>query len=344
MGIKNTKHRISPPILRSLIRSKQAFKITATMGEEIDYNIVNWQAQLTSKIYRDLYPLLDPYKNPALPAAAAGKTVLITGASGGIGRKIAEAWVVAGAAGVVITGRNADKLRSQEQRLQALSKERNDNNEVKTKILSIPVDVTNESDVARLWTLASQEIGRIDILINNAGSLTASKIGEGAPLDIWKHFETNVKGPQLMIHHFLAQPNFTGGTVIGISTGILGETYPNFASYIPSKLAAAKYMEYLHAEQPSVRCFSVFPGLVATEMPPKEYMDMARDDPMLTGGLSLLLCTERAEWLRGGMVSVNWDWEEMEQHKEEIVEKGLIRLGFTSARFGKGGHPWDEKA
>ena len=55
-------------------------------------------------------------------------------------------------------------------------------------------------------------------------------------------------------------------------------------------------------------------------------------------------CTERAEWLRGGLVSVNWDYEEMEEHKEEILEKGLIRLASTGANFGKDRHPWKAKA
>ncbi|KAJ4339098.1 hypothetical protein N0V87_003533 [Didymella glomerata] len=316
--------------------------VDATTGAEVDYNVVNWQAQLTSTIHRDLYPLLDPYKNTDLAVGAAGKIVLITGATGGIGRKIAEAWVVAGAAGVVITGLEADKLKNEESRLRTISKAQNqDRPEV--RILSHQADSTDESSVSSLWTTASQKLGRIDVLVNCAGSLTVQKIGQGSSLDIWKHYETNIKGPMLMIHHFLNQPGFTGGTVIGVTTGILGETYPNFASYIPSKLAAAKYMEYLHAEEPSVRCFNLVPGLVATEMAPPGYMDFARDDPMLTGGLSLLLCTERAEWLRGGLVSVNWDWEEMEQHKDEIVEKGLIKLGFTNAKFGKGGHPWAEQ-
>lgn len=76
-------------------------------------------------------------------------------------------------------------------------------------------------------------------------------------------------------------------------------------------------------------------------MPPKIYLSYARDDPMLTGGLTLFLSTERAEWMRGTMVSVNWDIEEMEAHKEEIIGKKLTQLGFTGAKFGKGGHPWD---
>lgn len=341
---KDRIHKFSPPSLIHSPPDTMALREdleTALTGDEVDYNVVNWQAQLTSKIHRDLYPLLDPYKNSDLAAGAVGKNVLITGASGGIGRKIAEAWVVASAAGVVITGPNAELLRKEEERLNALSKERNPT-KTGVKILSFVADITLESSVANLWAQTAQSLGKIDILINCAGSLAVQVIGHGSPLDIWKHYETNIKGPLLMIHQYLNQPSFTGGSVISISTGILGETYPNFSSYIPSKLAAAKYMEYLHAEQPSVRCFSVIPGLVATDMAPAEYKALARDDAMLTGGMSLMLCTERAEWLRGGLVSVNWDLEEMEQHKEEILEKGLIKLGFTNAKFGKGGHPWEE--
>jgi hypothetical protein len=44
------------------------------------------------------------------------------------------------------------------------------------------------------------------------------------------------------------------------------------------------------------------------------------------------------------MVSVNWDYEEMEEHKDEILEKKLLRLAFTAAKFGKGGHPWEDCA
>ncbi|KAF2125657.1 NAD(P)-binding protein [Dothidotthia symphoricarpi CBS 119687] len=296
--------------------------------EEVDYDAITWPAQLTHGLHRSMYPLLEP-SNPAL---ATDKTVLITGVSGGIGRAIAKAWMIAGAKGIVISGRREDALKKVETELRELGK--------KTKIVVVPADVTNEESVENLWKLATEALGRIDVLINNAGSLVQAMIGEGQPSEWWQDFEVNIKGVYLNIHHFLAQAHGGPGTVITLSTSILGETFPKFASYIPSKLAQTKVMEFLNAEQPNIRTFSVFPGVVATDMPPKEYIDYALDDPMLTGGLSLFLCTDRAEWLRGSMVSVNWDLEEMEQHKEEILEKKLTKLAFTTAEFGKGGHKW----
>jgi hypothetical protein len=148
------------------------------------------------------------------------------------------------------------------------------------------------------------------------------------------------QGVYLNVHHFLAQAPDGQGTVISLSTGTLGDMYPNFSSYIPSKLAQNEFMEFLHHEQPNIRAFSLFPGLVAIDMPPKQYLDFAPDDPMLTGGLSLFLCTNRAEWFRGSMVSVNWNYEEMEELKEKILEKRLTKLAFCDAKFGRGGHPW----
>ncbi|KAF7574895.1 hypothetical protein PtrM4_065190 [Pyrenophora tritici-repentis] len=198
----------------------------------------------------------------------------------------------------------------------------------RTKIVVTATDVTKEDDVKILWVKAKEELGRIDVLINDAGSLTQA-------------MEVNVKGVYLNVHHFLAQFPEPHGTITTTSTGSISDTYPNFSSYTPSKLAQTRFMEFLHSEQPQIRTFSVFPGLVATDMLPRKYWDFALDDPMLTVGLTLFLSTPRAEWMRGGMVSVNWNYEEMEEHKEEILDKGLIKLAFCNAKFRKGGHPWE---
>ncbi|KAF2727641.1 NAD(P)-binding protein [Polyplosphaeria fusca] len=302
------------------------------MAEEVDYGMITWPAQLTEAVHRDMYPLLEPSNSDL---SAEGKTVLITGVSGGIGKAIAEAWAIAGAAGIVITGRKADVLDEVAAKLRTFGKSPGT-----TKVVVVPADITKESSVQKLWETAGAELGKIDVLVNNAGALTQALIGSLEPSEWWNDFEVNVKGVYLNTHFFLKQAPDGRGTIISVSTGTLGDIYPNFGSYIPSKLAQTKFMEFLHAEQPNIRAFSVFPGLVATEMPPKMYLDYALDDPMLTGGLSLFLSTPRAEWMRGCMVSVNWDIEEMETHKEEIIEEKLITLAFTKAKFGKGGHAW----
>jgi hypothetical protein len=151
------------------------------MAEETpDYNAITWPIQLTKTVHRSLYPLLDP-SNPDL--SAAGKTVLITGATGGIGRAIAEAWTVAGAKGVVITGRKVDVLQDLQKRLTKIAGE--------TRIIFVQADITKEEEVKVLWEKAREEVGTIDVLINNAGSLTQMKIGAGEdPGEWWRDFVT----------------------------------------------------------------------------------------------------------------------------------------------------------
>ncbi|ROV99190.1 hypothetical protein VPNG_08248 [Cytospora leucostoma] len=174
-------------------------------------------------------------------------------------------------------------------------------------------------------------------------------MGSIEPSEWWIDFEVNVKGAYLMIHHFLNQRKTdaaisTRGTVISLNTGAAGMSMPNMSSYTSSKLAQTRIMETLHAEQPEVRSFTLLPGLLNTPMTAEAFKPFARDDPMLAGGMTLFLSTPRADWLRGGVISVNstCDIEEMEAHKQEIRREGRIRLAYINAQLQKGGHPWSE--
>jgi NAD(P)-dependent dehydrogenase (short-subunit alcohol dehydrogenase family) len=125
-----------------------------------------------------MYPFLEP-SNPVL--SAAGKSVLITGVSGGIGKAIAQAWAIAGAKSIVITGRKADVLHAVKEQLEKA-------NDSKTIIIVVAADVTKEEDMERLWEQANKQVGRIDVLINNAGSLTQARIGANEPSKWWQDF------------------------------------------------------------------------------------------------------------------------------------------------------------
>ena len=96
-----------------------------------------------------------------------------------------------------------------------------------------------------------------------------------------------------------------------------------------------------------MRVFSVHPGIVAAEGGRggvvRQFDAFAIDKPMLTGAVTLWLAQARADFLRGGYLSVNWDLEELEAHKAEIVEKKLLQLAFINGKIQPGGHPWDEK-
>lgn len=167
-----------------------------------------------------------------------------------------------------------------------------------------PANLTSEDSVKELWAKAKTDVGKIDVLINDAGHMNYGALDAMDPSEWWNDFEVNVKGPYLMIHSFLGQAEGKG-SVITVSSGAAGSQFPNMSSYISSKLAQTKLMEFVHVENPDIRAFVLLPGLLKTAMTAEAYLPYARDDPMLAGGLSLFLCTPRADWLRGGVMSVN---------------------------------------
>lgn len=71
------------------------------------------------------------------------------------------------------------------------------------------------------------------------------------------------------------------------------------------------------------------------------FTPFAKDKPQLAAALTLYLNTPRADLLKGGFVSVNWDVDEMEAHQGEIVGKNLVKLGFLNGKLGVGGVEWE---
>lgn len=118
------------------------------------------------------------------------------------------------------------------------------------------------------------------------------------------------------------------------------------SGYASSVLAVIKLGEFLDLEQPGLRVFSVHPGIVVAEggrgAVVESLLPFTRDKPALAGGLAVYLAAagDRADFLRGGYLHANWDVEELERHREEVVEKKLVRLGFLNAQLQLGGYPW----
>lgn len=130
------------------------------------------------------------------------------------------------------------------------------------------------------------------------------------------------------------------GTIIYISSIMTGQITPNFAAYAISKLAGQSFTEYLDAEYPRLRTFTLSPGITETGMTNELFRPFAKDDVRMVGMMALYLVQERADFLRGGFMSINWDVKEMEENREEIREKKLVKLGWIPAQLGEGGHPF----
>jgi len=277
--------------------------------------------QLTKKIHRKVPDLLSPEKKEN---SQKGKIVVITGGGTGIGAAAASVWVRAGATGVVIAGRRKEKLDETVRRLV-------EQNKGTTKILAVLTDITVEREVENLFQEVNNAFGRpADVVIANAGQLSEPKLVAEQPVSAWwKVYEINVLGlHNTVVNWIRSQPDAENpvGTLISVNSGLTGMVEPGYAVYSTSKLAAHRYMEYVGAEYPKIRSFSLLPGVVNTDLSNKTgFVDYAQDEAEQTGALALYLASSRADYLTGSLTSVNWDLDEMEAHKEDI-KKGLLQI------------------
>ncbi|PVH80210.1 NAD(P)-binding protein [Cadophora sp. DSE1049] len=287
------------------------------MGEEIDPDQFSTPFLATKTLRRDPYPAILP-TNPS--NSQRDRIIIITGASVGLGEAAAKVWARAGAKGIVITARNLSALNKLAEVLKAISPS--------TNVLSVKTDISNEHDVKNLFAEIQKTFGRAaDVLLNNAGLLEDSNAID-TPVDKWwKTMEVNVKGLYSMTHHFInSQPNprESTATVISVSSGRAGFTDAGGSAYNISKIAEQRFSEHLQIELPHLRVFTTMPGIVMTAMQQEAFFPFAKDHADLTGMLALYLVQPRADFLKGSMVSVNWDVEELEEHKGEIVQKKAL--------------------
>jgi NAD(P)-dependent dehydrogenase (short-subunit alcohol dehydrogenase family) len=161
------------------------------------------------------------------------KTVLITGASSGIGRLAAELFARKGW-NVAATARNSESLT-------AFANLPN--------IAAFQLDVTDRETIASAIDQAVAQFGRIDVLVNNAGYGVFGPIEGATPEDIDRQFRTNVAGAIEVIRHVMPiMRRQKGGTIINVSS-IGGRIAAPFASlYHASKFALEGFSESFRYE------------------------------------------------------------------------------------------------
>jgi NAD(P)-dependent dehydrogenase (short-subunit alcohol dehydrogenase family) len=188
-----------------------------------------------------------------------GKTVLITGGSRGLGLALAREMAARGAR-VAICGRDPESLERARASLARAGGE----------VLAVPCDITDRGSVQRLVEEVHRNLGRIDILINNAGVIEVGPAVTMSVADYEEAMGTNFWGMLYPTLAVLPEMRERGsGRIVNITSigGKLG--IPHLLPYSASKFAAMGFSQGLRAEVAAegIKVVTVVPGLMRTGSP-----------------------------------------------------------------------------
>lgn len=200
-------------------------------------------------------------------------------------------------------------------------------------VLVLRVDQTDQTQVEDAARQVEREFGVLDILVNNAGYMEEWKgIAESDPEEWWKAWEVNIKGPYLMCRSFipLLLKSSTKTIIQVTSIGALA-TATGASAYQGSKTALIRMGNYIRLEygNQGLLVHNIHPGGVKTDLAlvmPSDVHAVLVDTPELCGDTVVWLTKERREWLQDRYVDCQWDVEELEARREEIVSRNLLRL------------------
>lgn len=197
------------------------------------------------------------------------KRMLITGASSGIGRAIAEQAAAAGAR-VALTARSADKLDELAKTLAGRGAE----------ALAVPGDVTSDADRRRVIQTVVDKFGGLDVLVNNAGVASFGHFADSTEEILRRIMEVNFFAPIELIR--LAIPHLTKGVqpaIVNVSSMCGRCAMPAWPEYSASKYALCGMSEALRGEMArfDIDLLVILPGLTQTDL----RQNMLRDDGRL---------------------------------------------------------------
>ncbi|GAA2284745.1 3-ketoacyl-ACP reductase [Streptomyces ruber] len=239
-------------------------------------------------------------------AEPSGRVALITGASRGIGYGVAEAFVARGDR-VVITGRNEDALKEAVERLGA------------DRALGVAGKAHDEAHQAVAVDRAMETFGRIDFLVNNAG--TNPVFGPIADLDLdvaRKVFETNVVSALGFAQRtWKAWQRENGGAIVNIASLAGVSASPFIGAYGISKAAMINLtLQLAHEFAPRVRVNAIAPAVVKTRFAQALYEGREAEAaaayplgrlgvPSDVGGAAAFLTSDQSDWITGQTLVVD---------------------------------------
>lgn len=264
------------------------------------------------------------------------RVALVTGGSQGIGKAIVRRLLEEGTH-VAFCGRDAERLRTAAVELSALGPD----------LLPVQADVSIPGDVERLAADTLRRFGRIDLLVNNAG--TYGPIGPAWENDVrhWQQtLSVNLGGAFLLCHEVVPEMIRAGrGKIINLSGGGAASPFPRFSAYAVSKAALVRFTETLAVELAdyNIQVNAVAPGFVATALheatltagekagpflrKTQETLAEGAVDPTIAARLVAFLASAKGDRITGKFIHAVWDnWAEFEGHVDDLAKTDVYTL------------------
>ncbi len=238
-----------------------------------------------------------------------GKVAVVTGASRGIGRAVAERFARDGARVVVNYARSGDQA---EQVVAGIR-------EWGGEAIAVRADMGRPEQIAQLFEQTTERFGRLDVLVNNAGAYDAHRLERSDEAHYAALFDVNVRGVLLASREAARRFGETGGRIINISSGAARAAVPGGAVYAASK-AAVEALTRCHAAELGPRGITVnavAPGFTESDMLDVALPAEARDGMIALTALGRLgrpediadvvafLTSDDARWITGETIGAS---------------------------------------
>jgi NAD(P)-dependent dehydrogenase (short-subunit alcohol dehydrogenase family) len=243
----------------------------------------------------------------------SGKLAVVTGASKGLGKAMALALAKSGAT-VALVSRDAEKLKSVASEIASLD----------GSAAAFVADVTDEEQVLRLEREVSQQLGRVQILINNAG-INIRKHLVDFTLEEWQSvLDTNLTSVFLMCRAFVPHMRGAGyGRILNMTSIMSHVSLPGRSAYSSSKAAVLGLIRALALElaPESITVNGISPGPFGTEMNTPIMQNPEANAQFLAsipagrwgkvdeiGALACYLCSDAAGFITGTDILIDGGW------------------------------------
>ncbi|MBT2574279.1 SDR family oxidoreductase [Bacillus sp. ISL-51] len=237
-----------------------------------------------------------------------GKTAIVTGASRGIGKVIAEQLASSGIKVAVNYANHSEQAEAVVKGIRAKGGEAK----------AIKADISKLPEIERLFTETISTFGKVDILVNNAGMMKTTMLKDVTEEEFDRHFSINAKGTFFACQQAMKYME-DGGRIINISTSVLGQMFPGYSVYAGTKGAAEQFTRQLAKEfgAKNITINAVAPGPINTELfiadkTEEQISALTKSNAFHRlgeaediAGVIGFLVSEQSEWVTGQTIRVN---------------------------------------